>query len=58
LFNRYSGSFHDLVILRAIASGVIAESELSDELHNYLSTDIAEVRKRWNSPTKDEDSGA
>ena len=57
LFNRYSGSLNDFVILRAIASGVIAESELSDELHKSLRNDIAVVRKRWNSPSEDEDSG-
>lgn len=54
LFNRYSDSLNDFVILRAIASGVIAESELSNELHEYLSDDIVEVRKRWNSSSEDE----
>lgn len=44
LFNRYSDSLNELVILRAIASGVIAESELSKEFHKYLSNDIAELR--------------
>lgn len=57
LFNRYSGSSNHFVILRAIASGVIAESELSNELHEYLSDDIVEVRKRWNSSSEDEVSG-
>ena len=57
LFNRYSDSSNEFAILRAIASGIIAESELSDELHKSLGDDIAEVRKRWNSPSEDEDSG-
>lgn len=53
LFNFYSGSLNDVTILRAIVSGVIAESELSEELHAELDDDIADIRKQWNTYSKD-----
>lgn len=45
LYNRYSSGPVDLWIGRAIAEGLIAESELSDELHDALKDDVAHFRK-------------
>lgn len=49
LFVAYSGSLNVDWILRAIAVGVIDETELSEDLHKVLEDDIASFRARWSA---------
>ena len=46
LFNMYSGSLDNWWIGHTVATGVIDESELSDDLRDVLKDDIARCRER------------
>jgi hypothetical protein len=54
LFIAYSGSLKPDWILRAIAIGVIDETELSEDLRSVLENDIASFRGRWSAATQSE----
>ena len=56
IFNAYSGSLMVDWILRAIAVGVIDESELSEGLREVLQDDIASFRERWRAVDRSADS--
>lgn len=55
LFNAHSGSLSVDAILRAIATDVIAESELSDALRDALKDDIARFREQWRGVSRTRD---
>ncbi len=54
LFIAYSGSLNVDWILRAIAVGVIDETELTDELHKVLEYDIGTFRTRCSAAKPNE----
>ena len=56
LFNMYSGSLENWWIGHTIASGVIEESELSDDLRDVLKDEIAACRERWQVAARSADS--
>jgi hypothetical protein len=49
LYNAYTGSLLVPWVVRAIVTGVLAESEISEDLHNALKPEIAYLRDHWNS---------